>query len=285
MAAKSRRVVLLGWPVAHSVSPAMHNAAFRVLGLDWAYELRPVPPRGLAAAVESLRGARFGGANVTVPHKQAIIPWLDGIDDDARGIGAVNTVVPRDGRLWGYNTDAGGFLTALDAAGFRPAGRRGLLLGAGGAARAVAYALASAGCQVSIHNRTPQRARRLAADLADILPDALVGVLPAEMGLAGLEAGDFDLLVNATSLGMWPRPDASPWPEGQPIPARWMVFDLVYNPLETRLLRQARAAGAQAIDGLGMLVHQGALAFTLWTGRTAPIDRMYSAALQALAEK
>jgi shikimate dehydrogenase len=263
----------------------MHNAAFEALGLDWAYELRPVPPRGLAAAVETLHGAGFGGANVTVPHKQAIIPWLDGIDDDARGIGAVNTVVPRDGQLLGHNTDAGGFLTALDAAGFRPAGRRALLLGAGGAARAVAYALASAGCQVSIHNRTPQRARRLAADLAPMLPDALVGVLPAEVGLADLETGDFDLLVNATSLGMWPRPEASPWPEGQPIPARWTVFDLVYNPLETRLLRQARAAGARAVDGLGMLVHQGALAFSLWTGRTPPVERMYSAALQALAEK
>jgi shikimate dehydrogenase len=285
MGAGDKRTALLGWPVEHSVSPAMHNAAFQALGLDWSYELRPVPPQGLAAAIEELRGAEFGGANVTVPHKQAVIPLLDEIDDDARGIGAVNTVVPRDGRLLGRNTDAGGFLAALAAAGVRPAGRRALLLGAGGAARAVAYALAGAGCEVAIHNRTWQRARRLATDLEALSLAAQISALPPDARLADLDTADFDLLVNATSRGMWPRPEVSPWPEGRPLPARWNVFDLVYNPLETRLLRQAREAGALAIDGLGMLVHQGALAFTLWTGRTPPLDRMYTAALQALAEK
>jgi shikimate dehydrogenase len=271
-----QRVGLIGWPVEHSVSPAMHNAAFAALGLGWRYDALPTPPGKVEATLDELRSQGYRGANVTVPHKEAVLPYLDGIDACARAIGAVNTVVVQEGRLVGHNTDAGGFLAALREAGFEPSGRRALLLGAGGAARAVVYALARAGCTIALYNRTPGRALELAQCLGDIAP---VAVLEA---LAGAELDSLELLVNATPVGMWPQAGVSPWPEALPLPAHWTVFDLVYNPAETRLLAQARAAGATAVGGLGMLVHQGALAFALWTGHAPPLDAMRAAAQEAL---
>ena len=287
---RNRQVGLIGWPVEHSVSPAMHNAAFAALGLRWHYTLLPTPPGGVQTVMHQLRSLDFQGANVTVPHKQAVMPYLDHVTDAARAIGAVNTIVLGGGSgqsradrpLTGYNTDGGGFLAALQEAGFEPSGRCALVLGAGGGARAVAHALVRAGCSVMIHNRGEERAARLASDLQDLHAEAGVSWLPGDLASANLDLAVFDLLVNATSVGMWPDVDASPWPETLALPPHWMVFDLVYNPAETRLLARASAAGAKAVGGLGMLVHQGALAFELWTGCSPPVDVMYTAAHEAL---
>ena len=280
-----QRVGLIGWPVEHSLSPAMHNAAFRALGLGWRYDLLPVPPGHLETAMAGLSAGGFRGANVTVPHKSTVMTYLDRIDDAAQSIGAVNTV-SLQGRRWiGHNTDAAGFVHALRAGGLEPAGRQALLLGAGGAARAVAYALAGARCTVVIHNRTARRAAELVDDLRRLGLDAPVTWSPGELALDELDLARFDLLVNATAVGMWPNREDTAWPDELPMPAHWTVFDLVYNPLETRLLRQARRAGAKTIDGLGMLVWQGALAFELWTGQKPPLELMRAAALQTLGSR
>jgi shikimate dehydrogenase len=280
--ADSRKVALFGWPVAHSLSPAMHNAAFRALGLDWRYVLLPVPPEQLKTGLAGLLSGEHEGANVTVPHKSAVMDYLDEIDEAAGAIGAVNTIAVRGKRLIGYNTDAPGFLRALHDAGLEPSGRCALVLGAGGAARSVAFALAEAGCAVTIYNRTVRRAEALAGHLQGLELSGPAVSVPGEAALRTLDLNRFDLLVNATTVGMWPDCEDSPWPDGLSIPSRWKVFDLVYNPLETRLLREARRAGARAIDGLGMLVWQGALAFELWTGEAPPVSLMRAAALEAL---
>ena len=271
------RVGLIGWPVEHSVSPAIHNAAFEALGLPWRYALIPTAPDRLEQELANLRSGGFRGANVTVPHKQSVIPYLDEISEAARAIGAVNTIVAEDGRLKGYNTDADGFWRALREVGYEPAGKSALVLGAGGAARAVVYALARGGCRVAIWNRRAERASSLALDMrrANV-------TLSVVARLSDLELAAVDLLVNTTPVGMWPHADASPWPEALPMPEHWLVFDLVYNPVETRLLAQAKAAGARAIGGLAMLVHQGALAFELWTGQSPPTDVMLAAAAESL---
>lgn len=278
----SRRVVLIGWPVAHSLSPAMHNAAFKALGLRFQYDLLPVPPGNLEEAMADLRAGEYAGANITVPHKSAVMSHLDGIDEAARSIGAVNTVVLRGEELLGYNTDAPGLAGALRDAGLELSGRRALVLGAGGAARAVVYALARAGCAVTIYNRTVTRAASLADRVQKLGLSATAGWVPGEGALRALDLTRFALLVNATSVGMWPRVNESPWPEGMPLPSHWAVLDLVYNPLQTRLLREARQAGARTIDGLGMLVRQGELAFEMWTGCTPPADLMRATALEVL---
>jgi shikimate dehydrogenase len=258
----------------------MHNAAFAALGLDWSYSLLPTPPRQVGRALAELRSRGFRGANVTVPHKEAVLPYLDRTTADAHAIGAVNTIQVKDGALLGDNTDCAGFLADLQAGGFEPAGRRALVLGAGGGARAVVHALAQAGCAVTIQNRTEQRAAQLAGYMAKWGFRSQVAWMRGGPTAADLEC--FDLLVNATSVGMWPLEDASPWPQELPIPARWTVYDLVYNPQETCLLSLARTSGASVLGGLGMLIHQGALAFELWTGSNAPIDVMRAAAEKAL---
>jgi shikimate dehydrogenase len=281
---ETKQVVgLIGWPVEHSVSPAMHNAAFGALGLPWSYGLLPTPPGRVKGALRRLVSQDYRGANVTVPHKQAVLPHLDEVDETARAIGAVNAVVVREGRLLGYNTDGDGFLAALQEEGFEPAGRCALVLGAGGAARAVVAVLSRVGCSVTILNRTVGRAAQLAEEFGGTGARAPVAWVPEDVALQDLALSNFDLLVNATSVGMWPQAEACPWPETFSFPSHWTVFDLVYNPVETCLLALSRVAGAKAIGGLGMLVHQGALGFALWTGRRPPADVMRAAAGQALA--
>lgn len=278
MSHATARAGLIGWPVEHSISPAMQNAAFRALGLDWHYDLLPAPPGHVGKLLKGLAARGYRGANVTVPHKQAVMAFLAAVEDEARAIGAVNTLVLEAEAGWsGHNTDAAGFLAALREAGFEPAGASALVLGAGGAARAVVHALSSAGCRVAIHNRTPERAARLAADVSQAEGTPLRAVSPGEV-----EPDAIDLLVNATSLGMGAQVSACAWPEPLPLPARWTVYDLVYNPAETPLMARARRAGAATVGGLGMLVHQGALAFQLWTGQAAPLDAMRAAAEEAL---
>jgi shikimate dehydrogenase len=278
---KTKLVGIIGWPVAHSMSPAMHNAAFAALGLDWCYVALPVVPERIGEAVRGLLALSFAGANVTVPHKQAVMAHLDRVSPAAQAIGAVNTIVIRDGWLLGDNTDRPGFLASLREEKFDPAGRRCAVLGAGGAARAVVYALASVGAAVTVYNRTAARAESLARDLAVSLPDAALRARPlAALGEIGAET---DLLVNTTPLGTWPETEASPWPATLPLPPHLTVCDLVYNPPQTSLLAQAQAAGARAIGGLGMLVHQGVAAFEMWTGHRPPLEVMRQAALRQLS--
>ena len=279
---------ILGYPLRHSASPAFQQAALDHLGLDARYERWEVAPERLAERVGQLRGPDLLGFSVTVPHKETVMPLLDAVDDAARAIGAVNTVVSRDGRLEGANTDLEGFLRALREDGaYAPRGGRALVLGAGGAARAVAYALLVEGAaSVAIANRSPERARILAEELGARFPARVQAFHLDAEALAPLLGADasVDLLVNCTSLGMahGPDPDASPVPAGL-IPGTALVYDLVYNPQETPLLAAARRAGARTLGGLPMLVYQGAAAFRMWTGREAPIDVMMKAASAALA--
>ena len=269
------------------MSPAMHNAAFEALGLNWRYVPLPVAPDQVEAAVRGLPALGFRGANVTVPHKQEVIPALDLITPDARALGAVNTIVVEWGedgeaKLMGHNTDAAGFIGRLRDSDFVPAGKRAVVVGAGGAARAVVFGLMEAGAdEIVVLNRTLERAEALVSELGRPSRSALrSSTLTPETLIEKARATD--LLVQATPVGMWPRVDASIWPDDAPIPARLTVFDLVYNPLGTKLLRQARESGARPIDGLGMLVQQGALSFELWTAERPPVDLMRKACQRAL---
>jgi len=278
---RTRVTGVVGWPIAHSISPAMHNAAFAALGLDWCYLPFAVPPERLPDAIAGVRALGLAGVNVTVPHKQALLPLMDELTPAAATIGAGNTVIVCDGRLVGHNTDAEGFLRALREAGCDPAGVPALVLGAGGAARAVVYALLGAGARVTVLNRDAARAAALVRALDAGHAHALrAGAL--DLATLRERAPGARLVVNATSLGMWPHVEGSPWPAALPFPADAMAYDLVYNPRETAFMRQARAAGAVAAGGLGMLVHQGAEAFERWTGLTAPVDVMADACARAL---
>jgi shikimate dehydrogenase len=208
---------------------------------------------------------------------------LDYVSDEAQAIGAVNTIVVQsDTKLAGYNTDAAGFLRSLGEGGFQAQDTRAVVLGAGGAARAVVHALASVGTSVTILNRTQTRAESLVADLRPRFPSLSLHSLPMTPAILGREVSAASLLVNATSLGMWPKTDGTPWPEELTLPSSVTVFDLVYTPLETRLMRQARLAGARTVGGLAMLVYQGVAAWELWTGHPAPVEVMMAAAKCAL---
>lgn len=265
-----KRTFLLGYPVAHSLSPQLHNAAFHALGMDWKYELLETPNDQLAQAVDRVRQDDCGGANVTLPHKEAITNWLDDLGQGARLVGAVNTIVKRDGKLIGENTDMAGFARALADAKVNPRGARVVILGAGGAARAVAFALASAGVsRLVIINRTASRAEDLRDKVRRYYPRLALEVnRPDELKTA-------DIIVNATSVGMVPNVAESPLPQGYLVPRGAVAYDVVYNPAETRFLYEARNAGAKTIGGMGMLAHQGAVAFKMWTGRdvTFPYSR------------
>jgi shikimate dehydrogenase len=253
------RLGVLGWPVAHSRSPAMHNAALAALGLDaWRYQALPVPPDLLAETVRGLPGAGFAGANVTVPHKQAALALADEPTARAAAIGAANTLTfTAGGAIEADNTDAPGLLAALPEP---PRGRRALILGAGGGARAVAWALREAGAsEVLVFNRTRERAEALAADLGVAVSDEPVAA---------------DLLVNCTTVGL---DDADAMPAVD-VSAYGCVVDLVYREGGTALVRAARAAGIPTVDGLEVLVRQGALSLERWTGREAPLDVMRAAA-------
>lgn len=276
-------VGLIGWPVEHSLSPAMHNAAFFKLGLDWAYVPLPVHPSNVRQALQGLAALGFVGVNVTVPHKQAVIRYMDELSDAARITGAVNTIHLKDGKMLGFNTDAIGFLNSLLEERCNPKGMRVAVLGAGGAARAVVFALCRAEAdRVTVFNRTAERAAFLVDDLADAFPDSQLSFAPLTSPALSALDNNVDLVVNTTSVGMSPNQGSCPWPNDVPIPAGATFCDLVYNPLETVFLALARQAGAPTIDGLGMLVHQGAYAFERWTGQPPPIEVMRAASRQGL---
>ena len=265
------RACLLAHPAKHSLSPAMHNAALEFLGIAARYEARDVPPEHLSAALNDLRGSSLWGVNLSIPHKEAALELVDSISLEARAIGAINTVVNRDGLLHGLNTDAPGFLASLKEAGCKVAGLNVMVLGAGGAARGVAWALQQAGANVNIWNRSTDRARQLCDEFGLNL------VIDSELEQQVKSA---DLLVNTTSVGL-ENPLESPLQPGI-LPQSGWVCDIVYRPLETKLLADARVAGLTPIDGLGMLVQQGALALEAWTGQQAPVDVMRHAALEQL---
>lgn len=282
----TRYLGVIGHPLKRSLSPIFQQAAIDDLGLDLRYEAMPASAEALAETVESLRAPDRLGANVTIPHKQAVIPLLDEIDELARRVGAVNTIVNRDGRLYGHNTDVGGFLRALrQDGGFDPAGARALVAGAGGAARAVGVALIDAGAaSETFINRSLARAGKLVDDLR---PDAASTELHALPDVAASWAGaavSCGLLINCTSVGMAGTPEEkdSPVPVDT-IPSSALVFDLIYHPPETPLMAAARQRGAKVLGGLPMLVYQGAESFKLWTGLDAPVAVMREAAERALA--
>lgn len=263
---------LIGWPVGHSFSPAMHNAALAERGINGVYVPLPVHPDHLPTAVAGLAALGFGGVNVTVPHKQAVMPLLDTLEESARAIGAVNTLV-FDHQTTGHNTDWSGFLADLAALQVPADGRDCLVLGAGGSARAVVYALARAGGRVQVLARRPEQAADLAAGLRPFVVSELRAWPLADLPAVAARA-EAPLIINTTPLGMAPHVEASIWPAGCPFPAGAFVYDLVYNPRQTRLMQQAQQAGCGAANGLGMLVHQGADAFTLWTGQAPDVELM-----------
>lgn len=278
---KTQLVGVIGYPVSHTLSPAMHNAAIAELGLDWVYAPFPVAPDRLPEAVRGLQAVGARGFNATIPHKESLLPLLDEVSGEAAFIGAVNTVLfHEDGRSIGYNTDAEGFLRAMDESGIAPPeGEKAAVMGAGGAARAVAAALAKAKArEIVIVNRTFEKAEALAAEA-----DAAIGVSAraeplTEAGIASALDGTA-LLVNATSAGM----DGS---AGLPIDADALrpplaVYDIVYSPPQTGLLKTAAQNGCKTLNGLGMLTHQGAIALERWTGLKAPVETMRQALLAA----
>lgn len=277
--AATRIVGLMGWPVSHSRSPAMHNAAFAALGLNWAYVPLPVPPDTVGDAVRGLRALGLRGANVTVPHKQAVLPFLDELTPAAAAIGSVNTIiVGEEGRLLGDNTDAAGFAADLAAHGVNISVAHVAVLGAGGSARAVLYALGLGGARsVLLLNRSPQKARDLLTEMQPRFPECTMRAEAFPAGIAAVR--ETDLVVNCTSLGMAPHAEGIPWDEAVGFRSGQVVYDLVYAPMRTRLLAFAEAQGARAIGGIGMLVFQGALAFEKWTGVPAPVEVMQQAAL------
>ncbi len=274
---------IIGYPIGHSISPRFQQAALDFCGIDAKYRAYPVAPEDVGRFVAGLRQPGILGINVTVPHKEAVIPFLDEIDDWATEAGAVNTIVNRQGRLTGHNTDGYGFLRALqEGGGFQPRGRRTLILGAGGAARGVVLALAREGVgYLTIANRTPERAE----SLAQLARGRGIAAQPIPLSGADLTeaAASAELIVNCTTIGMTHGPGAadSPLPR-QAIPVTALVYDLVYNPLETRLLRDAAQIGAATLGGIQMLVYQGAASFELWHEQPAPVAVMLEAATRAM---
>ena len=271
MAVKSFRFGLTGYPLEHSRSPLIHQAAFAVSGLQGEYQLFPVAPgEKFDSLMNALRCGDLDGLNITIPYKQVFAALVDQLTADALACGAVNTVYLRDGKLVGDNTDVGGFLTDLDNQfGNNYKNHQAVILGAGGAARAVTAALLSRGWQVSIAARRLQQAQELQKVFSG--EPAVMGLNPLELNPV-LQAAA--LLLNATPAGMFPVVDGNPLPQDVTLTAGMRVYDLVYNPPETQLIRQARQSGLTAANGMGMLVEQAALAFEIWTGKSVPREAL-----------
>ncbi len=276
-------VGVIGWPVKHSLSPPMHNAAFRTLGLNWVYIACEVHPDHIPQAIAGVRGLGIRGLNVTIPHKAAVVPHLDDVSPLSHTLGVVNTIENDDGHLSGDSTDGPGFVRALEEAGEGIAENRVVLVGAGGSARAVALAVAEeAPADLVIVNRTLERA----VALAELVKQG--GRLEAVRAIAldSPEVADVvssaHVIIDATPVGMYPHTDVTPVISPEWLQAGQLVCDLTYNPRETVLLEAARSARARVLDGTGMLVHQGAIAVERWTGQQAPVEVMRLALLEAL---
>ena len=279
---KTKICGVIGDPVEHTMSPAMHNAAFSKLGLDYIYIAFRVKPDELAKAIDGMRALNIRGLNITIPHKVAVMELLDRLDPLAEKIGAVNTIVNDNGVLTGFNTDATGFLQPLLEKGIRPEGKNIVIVGAGGASRGIVSILAENGARLTILNRSLERAEHLARQ---VLKNTEKKIAALELSVKNLKQaiGQADILVNATSVGMMPNVEETPVPASVLKP-RLTVYEVVYNPVKTRLLREAEAAGAETIGGLDMLVWQGAFAFEKWTGQKPPVALMKKEALKILSK-
>ncbi len=280
ISAKTKLCGLIGDPVEHSLSPEMHNAAFRHLKLNFVYVAFRVEKDALENAVRGIRGLQIHGLNVTMPHKTVIIEYLDEIDPTAMAAKSVNTILNIEGRLKGFNTDGVGALKALENNDVELKGKRILLLGAGGAAKSIAFHLAQEAEEIKILNRNGEKAKELAYFLQNKFGRKSLGavLLP---GLLKEWLKEADILINATSVGMYPSVDQTL------VKREWLrpeltVMDIVYSPLETRLIKEAKAVGAKVIYGTEMLVYQGAASFEIWFGRPAPVEVMKKAVLRSL---
>ena len=274
---------IIGYPLGHSISPIFQQAALDAEGIDARYEGWETAPEDLKSRLESFREEGFVGASVTIPHKESVMALLDDVSKTARLIGSVNTIVRREGKLTGHNTDAPGFLRGLrDQGEFEPRGKRVVVVGTGGAGRAVVFGLAGEGvASMMLVNRTLSRAERLGREVSQAFPAlrlSVEGEIP--------EGAEYDLLVNGTSVGMRHTgvEDASPVLRDRIVQGS-LVYDLIYNPEETVLLKLAREVGARTLGGLPMLVFQGAEAFELWFERRAPVEAMFKAAREAMANR
>lgn len=279
-----KTVGLLGYPLGHTVSPAMHNAAFKDLGINAQYLPFEVAESELKEAIEGFRALHFLGFNVTIPYKEKIMDYLDEVTKLPELIGAVNTVVNRDGMLVGYNTDGPGFIESLNEdAGFDPKKKSAVLIGCGGAGRAIAVMLAECGAKsITISDTDFNKAKELADYISSEFDSKTIALVPHDIGK---QLDKAELLVNATPIGMYPKIDACPLPKEIKLHKDLLVYDLVYNPQETKLLKLAKNAKARGVSGLGMLVRQGALAFSMFTDEEAPIDIMWTAAHDQLTKK
>jgi shikimate dehydrogenase len=269
---------VIGNPIAHSMSPLMHNDAFKENGIDSHYQPFLVRDDDLEKAVEGLKVLDVKGFNVTIPHKRAIMPLLDEVDSLAEAIGAVNTVVRKEDRFIGYNTDGMGYLRSLrESCPFPLDDKKVLIIGAGGAARAIFYSLAASGIQdIDICNRTPGRGEDIIKDCPFTCISAVLSLQQAEQGME-----KYDIIIQTTSVGMYPNVNAMPINVNR-IKKGAFISDIIYNPLETKIIKTFRRLGGQGENGIGMFVHQGALAFELWTGITPDSDRMRKMVLQQL---
>ena len=270
----TKLVFLLGYPLGHSVSPAMHNHVFHKLNMDYCYLPVEVTPENLGPVFNGLSKINTGGFNVTIPHKIAILEYLDEIDPLAQKIGAVNTICLNNGKTKGYNTDGEGFVQSLEKKGnLAVQGKNIFILGCGGAVRAIAMTLAFRGARhIYICNRTQSKAEQLAREINEKIAECATAVEQVESSITKY-LDTCDILINGTQLGMHPHTDTSPL-DGSLLFSHLVVADIVYNPLKTRLLQDAEQRGCITVDGLGMLIYQGAAAFSLWTGKTPLISEM-----------
>ena len=270
---------LFGYPVEHSLSPKMHNAGFEELEINYLYLPFAVQPENLEQAVAGIRGLGIRGVNLTIPHKEEVIPYLDELSEEAELIGAVNTIVNQNGKLVGHNTDGRGYIRSLqEGAGFAPDNKEVLIIGAGGAARAVAFQLALEGIdKLYIANRTFSKAEKLAAEIRTKIDLKEITALDLTTEALTPVFNNLDLVVDTTPIGMVPDTDVKPVIEPGLLDSNLLVSDLVYNPQETVLLQAAKEAGAETVSGLGMLLYQGVIAFELWTDRQAPVEEMQAA--------
>jgi shikimate dehydrogenase len=280
---KTRVCAIIGDPVEHSLSPVMHNAAFKELELNLVYVAFKVTRNELKDAISGARSLGLLGLNVTMPHKNAVITYLDETDSTAKAIGAVNTILNNQGKLIGYNTDGNGAMRALKENGISPDGKKMLILGAGGAAKAIAYQAAQEVEELVILNRTSEKAEKLAELLRKKFGKKVKGgALSAEVLKKELKTTD--ILINATSVGMHPDVNRSPVPSDL-LRSDLCVMDIIYNPLETKLVKDAKSVGAKVVSGLEMLLYQGAVTFEIWTNCPAPVEVMKKAALNKLTEQ
>jgi shikimate dehydrogenase len=285
IAGKTRVCGLIGDPVEHSLSPCLQNAAFQNRGLDFVYVVFKVKKEDLKEAISGMRSMGIYGLNVTMPYKIDVLQYLNDLDETAKTIGSVNTILNKNGRLIGYTTDGKGALEALKYNKVDPSGKKVVILGAGGASRSVSLTLVKEVKELVILNRTLGKAEGLVKELM-ASEDVNVTVKARELnhGNAKQELQNADILINATSLGMRPN-DALMPVDSSLLRPDLTIFDLVYEPFETRLLMEAKKKGATTVDGLAMLVFQGAVSFEIWTGEKAPVEVMTEAALDELASR